>query len=438
MPSSTPSPARVLTFSAGGDTFAVDAAAVREIMSTPPLTRVPLASPIVKGVANIRGRPGPVLALEHAVARARISAGGKIVVLRGEAPVGLAIDEALDVKPYDPSDGARLLDTEAIVRDIGPGRRSAAATRLGETAEGPVAATPADLRSFLLVRLTGQDYALPLDDVVEVLPSGAFRALQAWQDDDPALLGAMAWRDRRLPVARVSTLLGLEAGPAPAAGRVIVVMTGDAPVGLLVDRIDGILRIAAERIDKAPAVLNRSKGGEITAIARSDRGLVSVLSPERLFEDDLLSRLIDDGSQRASAAPQDDLERERRLVARLDETAYGLRLRDVEAVIAPPGLVTPAPRAASFVTGLFNHRGRAVPLVDAGRAAGTDARSRSPRVVVVTVGDRSAGLLFDSVDEVAEIAIADLVPPGGSRLAGAVEALFGHASETLLKSVVSA
>ncbi len=45
----------LLTFSLGGETYAVEAARVREVMSAKPICRIPGADPKLRGVVNVRG-----------------------------------------------------------------------------------------------------------------------------------------------------------------------------------------------------------------------------------------------------------------------------------------------------------------------------------------------------------------------------------------------
>lgn len=53
-------PARVLMLGVGGETFAIDAVCVREIMDPAPVTSVPGARDFVRGVINVRGEIVPL------------------------------------------------------------------------------------------------------------------------------------------------------------------------------------------------------------------------------------------------------------------------------------------------------------------------------------------------------------------------------------------
>jgi purine-binding chemotaxis protein CheW len=73
----------VLTFDVGGESFAVEAVLVREIIDLLPETRVPGASALVDTMVNFRGRIVPVADLRAAFAMpaARPTADSRIVVV---------------------------------------------------------------------------------------------------------------------------------------------------------------------------------------------------------------------------------------------------------------------------------------------------------------------------------------------------------------------
>jgi purine-binding chemotaxis protein CheW len=103
-------PLEVLTFGMGGETFALDAVIVREIMDVVPRTAVPGADPMVGHVVNFRGRVIPLADLRPAfgMATAAATPDSRIVVIEltlGEQAllVGLATDSVDEVATLDPA-----------------------------------------------------------------------------------------------------------------------------------------------------------------------------------------------------------------------------------------------------------------------------------------------------------------------------------------------
>jgi purine-binding chemotaxis protein CheW len=95
---------QVLTFDMQGETFAIEAGIVREILDRIPETAVPGASPMVGGLVNFRGRVIPLADLHMAFGFASngVTLDSRIIVIElamdGEATlVGLKADKVHEV-----------------------------------------------------------------------------------------------------------------------------------------------------------------------------------------------------------------------------------------------------------------------------------------------------------------------------------------------------
>lgn len=90
----------LLTFSTGGQLFALPVGDVREVLAGPSITPVPRAPSDVAGLLNLRGRVLCVLDLSTrlGLTTARRARPGVVVVEVGSELVGLAVDELLDVE----------------------------------------------------------------------------------------------------------------------------------------------------------------------------------------------------------------------------------------------------------------------------------------------------------------------------------------------------
>jgi purine-binding chemotaxis protein CheW len=91
---------RVLVFDIGGSQFACDMEAFREILPTPPMTRLPGAPETVCGLINLRGTIVTVLDGGLVLGRAafRRAEGLVLIVEVQERWVGLGVDDVRDIK----------------------------------------------------------------------------------------------------------------------------------------------------------------------------------------------------------------------------------------------------------------------------------------------------------------------------------------------------
>lgn len=95
---------QVVIFALGDDRFAVDVGQVREVLRTPPLTRLPGAPEYVRGVANLRGEVVPVVDLRVKLGEPEGDHEDTRVVvceLEGEV-IGIEVDEVQEVATLDP------------------------------------------------------------------------------------------------------------------------------------------------------------------------------------------------------------------------------------------------------------------------------------------------------------------------------------------------
>ncbi|MEH3038069.1 MAG: chemotaxis protein CheW [Sphingomonas adhaesiva] len=94
----------VLTFGLGGETFALEAGIVQEILDVQPITRVPGADPLAAAVINFRGRIVPLADLRGSFGMEAhaTTADSRIIVIELELDgdptlIGLAADRVNEV-----------------------------------------------------------------------------------------------------------------------------------------------------------------------------------------------------------------------------------------------------------------------------------------------------------------------------------------------------
>ncbi|WP_191061654.1 chemotaxis protein CheW [Geminicoccus harenae] len=424
---------QALTFRVGGARFAVAAGAIAEVFRRPKITRVPHAPPSLAGVANLRGAVVPVISLSRLLGQeeAPATAASRLLLLELDEPVGVAVDEVGALTRLDAgapgmagarpgqlhaqSEGAvRLVDLNELLR-----QDFAALTRRGQGAKvaapAPDAPGPAaQERVFVTFDLAGQAYALPIAEVGEVLALPPH--ILALPKSDAAMLGVVTLREALLPVVSLRVLLGFVPEAPGRDARIVVAQVGAARIGLLVDRLQVILRVPPDRVAPVPAVLNRGAGeARIQSICRlpGKAGLVSILSAERLFRDDTVAHLLADGRQQTELGMGAEAGAQERIVVfRLGQEEYGLPVAAVDEVLRLPATLTRVPRAPGFIEGVMNHRGKVLPIIEQRRrfgVAGEGAGSRR-RVIVTTIGDRQAGFVVDAVSEILSVPADRLQP----------------------------
>ena len=426
---------RFLTFKSEGRFYALPAASVSEVVRMPPLARVPQAPRSLMGLANLRGSVLPVASVRALLGRQEVATthASRLIVLDGASPVALAVDEVSNLVRVAPgkvktteadiaseagehlsgvfeidADVTKILDVPELLRrgfeQSAPRRQAVAASVGAKTAE--TASIEATRQRLVTFDVAGQEYALPLDAVREIVTTP--ESLTAIPDSDDAVRGVMPYRDGLLPLLSLRKLLGL---PSAVLSRekVLIVAVGDVLIGIVADRTRAVLAVDPDRLEPAPPVLAARAGGEtqIKEIYRAANGrLVSILTPERLFREDVMRKLMQ-GDNRMKAKVEEshresDKDKLRFLVFRLDDSEFALPIDAVDEVASVPDQITRLPKTPKFLEGVVNLRGEVLPVVDQRRRfeMPPTTADANRRLVVVRSDRHRAGLIVDGVSEV--------------------------------------
>jgi purine-binding chemotaxis protein CheW len=438
----------LLIFRIAGESFGLRLATVAEIIRLPDLARMPLVPPSLHGLANLRGIVLPIVSLRALLHLPDVEPNeqARVIVIRGDAPVGFVVDRVDRLTTFaadqleqddvgagttDPAlldgvikgaegesttkllDPSRLLSGQFTQLGVSAKRASSATVTISTQAASPGQA----LVSLLSLYLGRQEYALPLDRVVEIvsLPDHVSELPRP----ETAVLGVITLRDRLLPLVSMRALLGLPLeSQREQRSKVVVLSMGDSVVGVGADTTREILRVEPDKVDPAPALLTRGEGdAEISSICRLDGGrrLIALLSPDRLFRSELVRRILAEEGSASEPELQPEastMADEQFIVFRLGNQDYGVPIAAVSEIARPPAHITRLPKAPAFIDGVMNLRGSVVPIVDLRRRfdLSTAEHAASQRILMLAAGGVIAGFLVDSVSEVMKVQ-ADAICP---------------------------
>jgi purine-binding chemotaxis protein CheW len=276
-------------------------------------------------------------------------------------------------------------------------------------ADAPVTAeTDSASAELLIFRLAGESFGLTLAGVAEIvrLPNLVRMPLVP-----PSLLGLANLRGIVLPVVSLRALLRLADIEANESTRVIV-MRGDAPVGFVVDRVDRLLTLAANQIEKDDSGAGTIDPALLDGVVKGGEGEspIKVLSPSRLLNGQFVRLGLDATSpaspaplaMSASAGPPG-----RALVSLLsfylNQQEYALPLDRVREIIPLPDHIAELPRPETAVLGVVTLRDRLLPLVSLRALLGLpidDLSKQRGKVVVMSIGEAVIGLAVDATREI--------------------------------------
>jgi purine-binding chemotaxis protein CheW len=442
---------RFLTFRVDGQLYALRSADVSEAIRVPALARVPQGPAALLGVANLRGAVLPVVSLRTLLGKPPAIAvlSARALVLDVGAPVALLVDsvetlqsvgaEQIETQPKEvAADGserllgafslgsgkhvAKILDIKSMLEAAFSNRAAGRQRERTAGADAPrenATATDANTESLVTFDVAGQEFALPLAVVQEILPAPS--GVTAVARTDAVVLGISSVRGALLPLLSLRGLLGF--GAADAANdreKVIVMNLRGAQIGLVADRARAIVAADLALVDPVPPVLAARIGGEsrIKSVYRGEAGrrLISILSPEQLFREDVMQRLAATDQTPASQDAQSGAKAADELiflVFRLGDVEFGLPIDSIVEVAQVPAQITRVPKTPKFLDGVINLRGEVLPVVDQRRRFDMPLldQKEARKLVVIRTERHRAGIIVDSVSDVLRTRPDGVEPP---------------------------
>jgi purine-binding chemotaxis protein CheW len=254
------------------------------------------------------------------------------------------------------------------------------------------------MRRFVTFRVGARLYALPAEDVAEVIrPPSVARVPQT----PKALIGVANLRGTVLPVVSMSALLGHDRTEMGSDGRAIV-LSGAAPVALAVDAVEALVAVASERIETRPTELAAESGERLTGAFAVAERVAKILDIKPLLDKAFAERAErrTRATTRAAASQNEAIRQDIEPLVSFDVAGqeYAIALSAVQEVVPAPDSITALPNSETMVIGVMPFRDRLLPLLSLrgllgfthGAASGT-----REKVVVARIGDATVGLVAD-------------------------------------------
>jgi purine-binding chemotaxis protein CheW len=448
---------QLVTFTLDGVEFGLDIAKVQEITQRSNITQVPGSPSFIIGVLNLRGQIIPVIDCRlrfHLTATEPTSKTRIIVMNLAGQPTGLQVDAVAEVVKLDDfalretpplvagvkSDylagmvqaGSRLitlielnkiLDSDEFGQRDAMLQSNATGATLGWTDHGQTEEEEVeDDLPFVTFGLGKESFGLNLECVEEIVELPPVTKVP---DTPDYVTGVICIRDKVIPLLNLFHMFNVEPSPTSNGASliegtedtmVILIAIGSAKMGIVVDCIQEIIHIKDKDLHPVPQTLKEEESTRLEGVVmRSDR-MVSILKVvEILSHEDqqkITSMAREMGLQDASEAEAASTEEISIVAFSLGHEVYGMELQEVREIIMV-GLVTPVPRAPSFILGVLNLRGEIIPVIDLRLRFGLEHVDTTDlsRIIVTPIGGVFTGLIVDSVTEVKNIDKKLLEPP---------------------------
>lgn len=230
----------------------------------------------------------------------------------------------------------------------------------------------------------------------------------------PALQGLANLRGKVLPIISLRHAFGFAPAEHDDSTRALVIDLGQ-PLGFVVDRVASVVAVGADRLEGVDS-LRCSIDTALLAGVIKDVGqhpMVMVLDFARLLAGEFaeLANLAADPHNLARLAAgngdseEDDSDELQLVSFGVAGQEYAMAIEDVREIVQLPEQIVRIPRTDSHVLGVMTLRQRLLPLVSLRSLFGLPPPDDTEhcRIVVVSLGQASVGVVMDSVNEVLRV-----------------------------------
>ncbi len=134
-----------------------------------------------------------------------------------------------------------------------------------------------DSRQLVVFSLAGEQYALPIESVSEIIRHTRARSIAT---DEPWVRGVIALRGKIVPIFDLAARLGLAATPDADTDKIVIVETATGHVGVTVQEVEEVLTIGDDQLEPVPT---GSEHDGLDGIVKLRERLVILLNPTVLL-----------------------------------------------------------------------------------------------------------------------------------------------------------
>jgi purine-binding chemotaxis protein CheW len=229
-----------------------------------------------------------------------------------------------------------------------------------------------------------------------------------------ALEGLANLRGKVLPIISLRRLFGFPELAHDDSTRALVVDVGQ-PLGFVVDRVSSVVGVDSSHIENVGSIKTTVNTEMLSSLIKDVGGhaMIMVLDFAKLIEREFsqiasISRNsgVAADAQASVQSEEEDSSDELQLVSfDVDGQEYAIAIEDVQEIVQIPEAVIHVPRSESHVLGVMTLRSRLLPLVNLRSMFALPHRDldEKSRIVVLTLGGVSVGVVVDAVSEVLRV-----------------------------------
>ena len=262
---------------------------------------------------------------------------------------------------------------------------------------------------FVTFLIAGEVFAINMAPVQEII---RVPEIVKVPKSPPSLMGLANLRGKVLPIINLRKVFGLEEKTIDESTRVIVIDLGQT-LGFLVDNVSSVIDVDETKIETSSEIKSIVKSdflkGVIKDIAKFK--MVMILDIEKVIEREF-SEILQGSSKeyeitsKEQSTEEEILTDERQLVSfTVSDEEYAIPIENIQEIVQIPEHITKVPNSEQSILGIMNLRDKILPLASLRRLFGfpEEQLTEQSRIVVLSMGNLSVGIVVDSVKEVLRV-----------------------------------
>jgi len=235
--------------------------------------------------------------------------------------------------------------------------------------------------------------------------------------------GACNLRGNVLPIIDGRTRFSMERKERDENSRVLVIDVDGKATGIVVDKVLEVMRVNTSDIEEPPQIVKNMDSDYLDGVVKLENGsrlvmLLDVVGALRVHaskreENEAIHE--EDHSQNVHVvhnANMESIEEEQLVSFLLDKEEYAFGIMEVKEIIRAPQIVK-VPNCEVYIEGVVSIRNNLLPIINLRTYFGMEhiEMSDNSRILVVDMGNYTAGIMVDKITEVLRIPTSFIQPP---------------------------
>ncbi len=274
-------------------------------------------------------------------------------------------------------------------------------------------------RQLVTFRLGEDEFGTDIMDVKEIIRVPAITKIP----NAPIYVeGACNLRGDVLPIIDGRIKFNLEQKEKDENSRVLVIDVEGKATGIIVDKVSEVIRVPISDIEDTPEIVRNIDDDFIEGVVKLNNGerlvmlldVVEALKVKASTKEKIANEndKVSYHSELTNTAEDKSVDEEQLVSFVIDHEEYAFEIMKVQEIIRVPQIVK-VPNCEAYIEGVLSLRDKLLPIINLRKYFGMEHIEIDDhnRILVVDMGNFTAGIMVDKVSEVLRVSKTSIQPP---------------------------